>query len=253
MLMKYCEKCGNKMDDDSIFCSKCGRKFVLIEDEDNVVVGVSTTTQCLVDTEHVGLVAVVDIAVAALNQDGILVGALGVDEVLIAASADLLHKVVAGALLVVEEEPGSAGVGGAATRATEVAAVEYLAVHNLPLHIGGCRGGSVGVAVEAYLARGTDEVHQLSLLHSREIHLHRCGAPCRTGCFGRAGNGNDGLIDIAAYGLLVLCVAGSEGGKHQGVVELTLGKGGQHAETRLVAHFETGGGVGVWREALVAL
>ena len=33
--MKYCEKCGNKMDDDSIFCSKCGRKFVLIEDEDN--------------------------------------------------------------------------------------------------------------------------------------------------------------------------------------------------------------------------
>ena len=35
MLMKYCEKCGNKMDDDSIFCSKCGRKFVLIEDEDN--------------------------------------------------------------------------------------------------------------------------------------------------------------------------------------------------------------------------
>ena len=24
--MKYCEKCGNKMADDSLFCSKCGRK-----------------------------------------------------------------------------------------------------------------------------------------------------------------------------------------------------------------------------------
>lgn len=34
MLMKYCEKCGNKMADDALFCSKCGRKSVDFEAAD---------------------------------------------------------------------------------------------------------------------------------------------------------------------------------------------------------------------------
>ena len=34
MLMKYCEKGGNKMADDALFCSKCGRKSVDFEAAD---------------------------------------------------------------------------------------------------------------------------------------------------------------------------------------------------------------------------
>ena len=31
MLMKYCEKCGSAMPDDSVFCNKCGRKVKIID------------------------------------------------------------------------------------------------------------------------------------------------------------------------------------------------------------------------------
>ena len=29
--MKYCEKCGSAMPDDSVFCNKCGRKVKIID------------------------------------------------------------------------------------------------------------------------------------------------------------------------------------------------------------------------------
>ena len=51
----------------------------------------------------------------------------------------------------------------------------------------------------------------------------------------------------------MLCIAGGKAGKHQCIVELTFGKSGLVAELHFVAHLETGGGVGVWRESLVIL
>ena len=51
----------------------------------------------------------------------------------------------------------------------------------------------------------------------------------------------------------MLDVAGGEGGEHEGIVELALGKGGQLREARLVTQFEARAGVGVGREAFGAL
>ena len=164
-----------------------------------MIVGESATAQGLIDAEHVGLVAVVDVAVGALHEHGVLVGHRGIGKVVVGAAAGLLLEVVAGLLLVVEVEPGSGGIGGAAAGGAEVLAVEYLAVDDLPAHVGGRGGGGVGVAVETDLAGGTDEVEQLAALHGGEIYLHRGGVPggaAHGGGGGAGGDGNDCVVEL---------------------------------------------------------
>ena len=51
---------------------------------------------------------------------------------------------------------------------------------------------------------------------------------------------------------MVLHVVRGKGSQQQGVVELTLGKGGLGAKARLVTHLEARHRVGVGREALIA-
>ena len=161
--------------------------------------GESAPAQGLVDAEHVGLVAVVDVAVGALHEHGILVGQCGIGEVVVGAAAGLLLEVGAGLLLVVEVEPVGGGIGGGASGGAEVLAVQDLTVDDLPAHIGGRGGSGVGVAVEADLAGGADEVEQLAALHGGEVDLHGGGIPGRAahgGCGGAGGDGNDGVVDL---------------------------------------------------------
>ena len=168
-----------------------------IGDEDDVVVVESAAPQGLVDAEHVGLVAVVDEAVGALHEHGILVGQCGIYEVVVGAAAGLLAEVGVGLLLVVKVEPGGVGVGGAPAGGAEVLAVDDLVVDDLPAHVGRGGGGGVGVAVEGDLAGGADEVEQLAALQGGEVDLHGGGIPggAAHGGSGRAGgDGDDGLI-----------------------------------------------------------
>ena len=51
----------------------------------------------------------------------------------------------------------------------------------------------------------------------------------------------------------MLHIAGGEGGEHEGIVELTLGEGGQLVEAGFVSHLKTGAGVGIGRKAFGAL
>ena len=168
-----------------------------IGDEDDVVVVEAATPQGLIDAEHVGLVAVVDVAVGALHEHGVLVGSGWIREVLVGAGTGLLAEVGVGLLLVVEVEPGGVGVGGAPAGGAEVLAVDNLVVDDLPAHVGRGGGSGVGVAVESDLAGGPDEVEQLAALQGGEVDLHGGGIPggaAHGGCGRAGGDGDDGLI-----------------------------------------------------------
>ena len=199
-----------------------------------MIVGESAPAQGLIHAEHVGLVAVVGGILGALHEHGVLVGHRGIDEVLAGASAGLLIEVFAGLLLIVEVEPGGIGVGGASACASKVLAVLDLVVHNPPMYVGGGSGSGVGVAIETDFARGSYEVEQIAALHGREIDFHRGGVPGRTAHDGRVGagsDGDDGLVEslIRLWGIIgpMGQIIGGKGGKHEGIIELALGEGGQ--------------------------
>ena len=49
--MKYCRKCGSKMSEDAVFCSKCGCKFIEPEETDEIIKDTADKTEISSKTE----------------------------------------------------------------------------------------------------------------------------------------------------------------------------------------------------------
>ena len=217
----------------------------------DVVVGVAVGFQHLVDTQHVGLVAIVVPSATALHQHGVLVFQLGV---VLGNDACLVFivELLLGIVHHVVPRCQRLRCLGAALVAVVALMVES-ALGNKPVHIGGVERSGVALRVELYGARCAFESQQLPLFQGGEIQLHAGLAPgvAIDKVVGSAYL-DDGIVQ-AAHLWVVLHVARCEGSQQQGVVEFTLGKGRLGAVACLVAHLESGHRVGIGRKSLIAL
>ena len=194
----------------------------------------------------------------ALHQKGVLAGQGGVLDR--DAPGGLVVKVFAGPFAVIKVIPrGGAVFYAAGTAFSEERPVQDLPAHDLPGNVCGRTGYGESLAVEADVSRSPDKVQQRAFFHGFEIYLHDCRVPGRAAqrlSFMNRRDRNDRIVErlvvIVIY-TLVNQIIRNETGQHQGVVELAFRKGGLVTEPGLIAEFETRGGVGVWREALVAL
>ena len=117
-------------------------------DEDDMVIVVATGLQHLVDIQHVGLVAVVHPAVAALHQHGILVGEGGIGDGCCGA-AILLVEILLGILY--QPVPRGKGLGRLDTaRAAIVALMLHMALPDHPMDVGGVERSRKALAVELH-------------------------------------------------------------------------------------------------------
>ena len=113
-----------------------------------MVVVIAASLQHLVNTQHVGLVAVVAPAVAALYQDGILIGedrvgdwgdalaVFGVELLL-----GILHQIVPR-----RQRLTSLGI----TRRAEITAMVDFSFIDIPVDVGRIQGGCITLAVELH-------------------------------------------------------------------------------------------------------
>lgn len=229
-------------------------------DEDDVVVGVAVVFQELVDAEYVSLVAIVIPSVAALDEESVLVGERGVVDgvdgfavVCVESFLGILHEIVPGG-----ERLGCLRVALGAV----VALVEDLATADHPVDVGCVEGCGVALAVELHGPGCSFESEQFSALEGGEIKLHAGLAPGVPGdeVVGGADVDN-GLVDGGVkVGQRCLCtrfwvvfgVASGKGCQEEGVVEFAFSEGGFRVEAGLVADLESGHGVGIRCESLVA-
>ena len=77
-----------------------GSRLLLVDDKDDVVVVEASFAQELIDIEHVGQMAVVQGALAALDENGVLVGELRIMDIRVAVGSHLFEALERAFLIV---------------------------------------------------------------------------------------------------------------------------------------------------------